>query len=85
MSERRWSLFNVERYTEHRPSCCHVVPVLFRGEFRTEEVDGALLRLSTGGSMAAYGYDRPEGVVVYHAASGYLFKKTLGSDGHKGG
>ena len=33
---------------------------------------------------AAPGFPHAEGIVVFHVAGGYLFKKTLGDDGHKG-
>jgi len=37
------------------------------------------------GSYAAPGFMQPEGVVVYHKASGQVFKKTPDkNDGHKG-
>lgn len=41
--------------------------------------------LAVNGSYAAPGFMNPKGVVVFHAANGTLFKKTLGGDGHKGG
>lgn len=84
LQEKRFSLFNVSRWKEARPACCHIVPVLFEGIFDTAEVDAALLRLSVDGSVAAPGFMDPEGVVVFHSASGALFKKTLKGDGHKG-
>jgi hypothetical protein len=31
LTEKRFSLFNVSRWGEERPACCHVVPVLYRG------------------------------------------------------
>lgn len=66
--------------------CCHVVPILTRDVFCTATVDVWLNMLATQGSYAAPGFMQPEGVVVYHAASKTLFKKTLDkNDGHKGG
>jgi hypothetical protein len=63
---------------------CHVVPVLDRYTFDTGRIDAALNNLATHGSYAAPGFMKPEGVVVYHAASKTLFKKTLDkNDGHK--
>lgn len=93
--EKRFSLFNVGRWivkeadrTDEKqgvvPSCCSVVPVLFRGTFDTLKVDEVLAQLSTSGSEAAPGFMDPEGVVVYHEKSRTLFKKTIGDDGHKG-
>lgn len=41
--------------------------------------------LRRGGSQAAPGYDKPEGIVVFHTASGVAMKMTLEDDGkHKG-
>jgi hypothetical protein len=86
LKEKRFSLFNVTRWTDDvRPACCHVVPVLYEGEFDTVDVDRCLEHLHTGGSVASPGFMHPEGVVVFHVASGALFKKTLDkNDGHKG-
>lgn len=37
------------------------------------------------GSMAAYGFMKPEGVVVYYVAGNVMFKKTIEKDEkHKG-
>lgn len=85
--EKRFSLFNVARWEDAtvRPACCHVVPVLLRWTFDTAKVDEVLAQLLASGSVAAPGFPKPEGVVVYHAASRQLFKKTLDkNDGHKG-
>jgi hypothetical protein len=91
--EKRFSLFNVarwaddrdrEKFPSDRPACCGVVPVLYAGPFDTHHVDAALARLLAEGSVAAPGFMRPEGVVVWHEAARLLFKKTLDNDGHKG-
>lgn len=83
---RRFSLFNVDRWgdADKRPSCCGVVPVLWRGIFDTAAVEACLEDLRVNGSRAAPGFMRPEGVVAYHVLGGVGFKKTLGNDGHKG-
>ena len=80
IAPKRFSLFNVHRWRDTRPACCHVVPVLYEGPFTTEAVEGALLVLDEGGSVAAPGCTRPEGVVVFHVPSQTLFKKTLEKD-----
>lgn len=80
LDHRRWSLFNVQRWAESRPACCHVVPVLFRGLFDTHAIEEALARLAKHGSVAAPGFTKPEGVVVYHVAGNVGFKKTLEKD-----
>lgn len=66
------------------PPCCHLVPVLHRGIFCTTEIYNTLKTLAASGSVAAPGFDRPEGIVIFHIAGNVGFKKTLGSDGHKG-
>jgi hypothetical protein len=32
------------------------------------------------GSMAAHGFMNPEGIIIYHIAGGYYFKKTIEND-----
>jgi len=70
----------VTRTQERAPECCSVVPTLFRGKFDTDAIEFILGRLRVTGSVAAPGFMRPEGVVVFHEASGTLFKKTLEKD-----
>ena len=84
LTEKRFSLFNVARWTDDavRPACCHVVPTLGT----LDSLDGGppladiLDSLYKNGSAAAPGFKRPEGVVLYHTASGQLFKVTLEDD-----
>ena len=74
----------VVKHQERAPSCCHIVPVIHRSSvFSTRDVDDALIELETKGSLAAPGFMRPEGVVVFHIAGNVGFKKTF-DDGHKG-
>ena len=81
LTSKRFSLFNVGRWSaDNVPECCGVVPVLFRGEFTTDAVMSALDSLKANGSVAAPGFMNPEGIVVFHAASGSLFKKTIEKD-----
>lgn len=80
MATRRFSLFNVSRWGVDRPSCCDVVPVLYRGDFDTAEIEAAIARLRHGGSVAAPGFMKPEGVIVFHTAGNVGFKKTLEKD-----
>jgi len=79
---RRFSLFNIKRWTDNPeiPKCCHVVPVLDRCEFDTEFIYSALYKLESEGSVACPGFMRPEGVVIFHTASGQLFKKLIEND-----
>lgn len=80
LSEKRFSLFNVHRWGEQRPACCHVVPLLYQGEFDQCAIADCLLDLQTNGSRAAPGYMKPEGVIVFHVAAQIGFKKTLEKD-----
>lgn len=80
--EKRFSLFNVSRWQDPdiRPSCCHVVPVLYQGLFDTTMCDAVLFNLKENGSRAAPGFMDPEGIVVYHTAGNVGFKKTILND-----
>lgn len=92
LTEKRWSLFNTGRWSElakqeplaekqsYAPACCHVVPVLIVGIGMDLAVERAIHRLRTGGSVAAPGFMKPEGVVAFHTHSRTLFKVTLERD-----
>ncbi len=86
IGEKRFSLFNTSRWNAETPppACCHVVPVLHAGPFDTIIIIDVMARLAMGGSVAAPGFDKPEGVVVYHMHAGQYFKATFDGDGHKG-
>lgn len=62
------------------PSCCGLVPVLYRGAFDTAAIECVLSELRTKGSAAAPGFMNPEGIVVFHVAGNVGFKKTLERD-----
>jgi len=95
LKEKRFSLFNTARWTSkfndgntmdsdtrclEIPSC-YVVPVLYTGEFDTEKIWKVLMvDLKVGGSKAAPGFMKPKGVVIYHTAGGYFFKKSIEND-----
>ena len=81
--EKRFSLFNTYRWSDNagvRPSCCHVVPVLYQGPFLALSMTATIERLVNEGSVAAPGFMDPEGIVIFHSASGTLFKKTIKND-----
>lgn len=80
--EKRFSLFNVHRWADAaiRPVCCSVVPTIYRGMFTTDLAEEALNELRNHGSLASEGFMRPEGIVIFHTAGGYLFKKTIEKD-----
>lgn len=71
----------VVKMQQQAPKICKVVPILARGVFDSALVEQAMERLRTEGSAAAPGFQRPEGVVVYHVAGSIGFKKTLDRDG----
>jgi len=92
LREKRFSLFNtlrwgndrdLSKYPSPRPTCCHIVPVLYRGIFSTAKADEILEDLRLNGSKAVPGYNRPEGIVIFHIAGNIGFKKTLDGDGEK--
>ena len=81
LKEKRFSLFNVSRWENPvtRPACCHCVPVLYQGPFGDHGVQTALETLRAG-SVAAPGFMKPEGIVIFHVAGNLMFKKTLEKD-----
>lgn len=81
LKERRFSLFNVARWTETAPpECCNTVPVLYRGLFSDAAIEEQVTRLWIGGSVAAPGFVPAEGVVVYHEAAQRTFKVLCEND-----
>jgi len=62
------------------PACVGLVPVLWRGKFDDLPLQEILDTLKNNGSMAAPGYNNPEGVVIFHVAGCVSFKKTLAKD-----
>ena len=100
LKEKRFSLFNVTRWKDGRPSCCSIVPVLYQGPMFSEEptvnryfkyeedtdyfqinhISEALYKLRVDGSIAAPGFMKPEGVVIFHTASNHCYKVTLEND-----
>jgi hypothetical protein len=79
--EKRFSLFNVSRWTiDNLPECCQVVPTLYTGKFLTDAVQIHLDQLALTGSRAAPGFMQPEGIVVFHTAANVGFKKTIEKD-----
>lgn len=80
--EKRFSLFNVKRWSDDsiRPECCHVVPILYTGEFEIFNVGLCITQLKALGSQAAPGFMKPEGIIIYHTAANMMFKKTIEND-----
>lgn len=82
LPDKRFSLFNTHRWTEPttRPACCGVVPVLWQGPFDVLDVTAVLELLRANGSVAAPGFMKPEGIVIFHTAAQWMLKKTLEKD-----
>jgi len=80
LEEKRFALFNVKKWTddEMRPKCCQVVPILYEGKFCTEKIKEIINNMCE--SQIVKGFYNPEGIVIYHKASGQLFKKTIIGD-----
>lgn len=78
--DKRFSLFNTSRWSEQRPACCGVVPVLYQGQFHTDAAEEALAYLRINGSVAAPGFMKPEGIVLFHVAGNFGFKRTIEKD-----
>jgi len=82
MDKKVFSLFNTGRWSdaEIRPKCCGVVPVLYTGMFDSENIDQVINDLEEKGSVVSPGFMNPEGIVIFHKASGGLYKKTIKDD-----
>jgi len=84
LDHKRFSLFNTKRWAaadgHFTTPNLHVVPVLDEYAFSTERIDDCVKALGDGGSCAAPGFPDPEGVVVYHHASGTMAKVTCKND-----
>ena len=93
--EKRFSLFNSSRWLDYRagidpaggqeiaPVACHVVPLLKLWDFDTNVIDEVMETLRVHGSYAAP-FMNPEGIVIYHAASRTIYKRTFEKDEGKG-
>jgi len=85
--KKYFSLFNVSKWESvaARPTCCLSVPVMYEGIFAEDEIRIALNRLEHYGSVAASGFMKPEGVMIYHHAANIYFKKTIEKDHERKG
>lgn len=99
---RFFSLFNTSRWDSYELSLSGIpglsaVPIIYAGPIRNmhykngDPIEASVQSLRDLGSMAAPGFMKPEGVVVYHTAANTTFKVTLegdekpkGPEGHKG-
>lgn len=82
---KTFSLFNTDRWGDDaiRPKCCSVVPLLcIAGNVNAlgGMVENRLRQLKEHGSIADPACKNPEGIVLYHTASGQSYKITLEHD-----
>ncbi|MDH5183647.1 MAG: RNA ligase family protein, partial [Gammaproteobacteria bacterium] len=83
LDKKMFSLFNSGRWSERdleEVEQLSVVPVLYHGDFLTEEIDRVMAELKEGGSVASKGFMNPEGIVIFHSASQTLYKRTFDFD-----
>lgn len=70
----------IPRVQDRAPQCCHVVPLLHMGPFCTVISQAFTNILTKTGSLAAPGFMDPEGIIVFHIAGNFGFKKTIKGD-----
>ncbi len=80
LKEKRWSLINSTKWRDSRPACCGVVPILYDGILDDGVVETCLSLLRAKGSVAAPGFMKPEGIVIFHVKGNLFYKKTLEHD-----
>jgi hypothetical protein len=78
--EKRFSLFNTSRWSDNRPMCCRIVPVLWEGKMDDLNVRGIMAQLAYDGSHASPGFKNPEGIVIFHTHANVGLKKTFEKD-----
>lgn len=99
LDHRRFSLFNTSKWrdlgeeVQGEPrrgiqfadgSRVESVPVLYEGPFSQYHIEYCMDMLRLDGSSAVPGFDKPEGICVFHTASGIVQKATLvGDEKHK--
>lgn len=84
--DRRFSLFNTKRWNHldgTQVPGLHCVPIIGVADPSEWDAKAAGDILQQFGSLAAPGYRKPEGVVIYHQAGDVLFKYSFNGDGHK--
>lgn len=78
---KRFSLFNTGRWLDKTlPKGIELVPILYHGPHKESAITDTIDGLRAYGSIAASNYMQPEGIVIFHPASGKLFKVTLEGD-----
>lgn len=83
LDHKRFSLFNTGKWNIWNvPEGIYVVPVLAQGGI--DVIPNAADMLNNFGSIAAPGFLKPEGIIIFHTSLNGYFKFTLDGDGHKG-
>lgn len=89
---QRWALHGTEpqqiitgdptivKYQDVLPKCVGLVPILYRGPFDSGTINNELYNLQVVGSYASPGFMKPEGIVAFHTAANFGFKKTIEKD-----
>lgn len=84
MKTKVFSLFNVDRWlgTDMKigDAILSAVPVLYRGLFDQKAINDKVEILRMNGSVAAPGFMKPEGVVIWHVQGRFGLKVTLEKD-----
>lgn len=87
--DKRFSLFRAAVYTPKITEAASqgiavpgldVVPILYEGPFSQDQIELHLKRLAFEGSLAAPGFAKPEGIVIWHDAARVMFKVTIEKD-----
>lgn len=79
LKEKRFMLFRVPK-DGVLPACVELSTTLYQGPFSTEIVNETAQLLGLHGSQHVPGFMEPEGIVVFHEASGQRFKVTCRDD-----
>lgn len=94
LKRKKFSLFNTHRWNTIMETLSDedkittfrigldVVPTLWQGPMdeAQSQISWHMAMMKEHGSVAAPGFMNPEGVVIFHTAGGYLFKKTFEKD-----
>jgi hypothetical protein len=87
LDEKRFMLFNTavwgpqaKYFHELSNGRVEVSTVLYEGPFDTTVINGSIGYLRRNGSQHVPGWDKPEGVVIFHTAANSLFKVLCEGD-----
>lgn len=78
--EKHFSLFNTHRFENIQADSndlVRCVPVMWQGSMSEKQIKACLDNLQEHGSQSSPGFERPEGICIYHTASRLVQKVTL--------